>query len=44
MPQPWWRLCGKAVQLKLSTLIGGENDEHRTDVLQTYFLTDLINR
>jgi len=39
-----WKSSGIAVQLKQSTLTGDENDEHRIDVLQTYFLTDLINR
>jgi len=39
-----WKSSGIAVQLKLSTIIGGDNNEYRIDVLQTYFLTDLINR
>jgi hypothetical protein len=39
-----WKSSGIAVQLKLSTIIEGDNNEYRIDVLQTYFLTDLINR
>lgn len=35
-----WQSSGIAIQLHISALIRGENNKHRTDVLQTYFLAD----
>jgi len=39
-----WKSSGTVGQLKVSTLTGGENNEHRIDVKQNYFLTDLTKR
>jgi hypothetical protein len=35
-----WKSSGIAIQLTLSALLRHGNNKHRTDVLQTYFLTD----